>query len=109
MVIEPPQDHWLPGFNFNVEERDEKGPHFEALAICRSLALAHAPFGLAVEEKPVALIWTERRSVRAPRCRVIERVIDLRNGRLRVTWHNGCRAHQEIAACARAYSKKIGA
>jgi hypothetical protein len=31
-----PQDHWLPGFNFNVEEWDEKGLHYETLAICRS-------------------------------------------------------------------------
>ena len=33
------QDHWLPGFNFNVEEWDE-GDQYETLAICRSLALA---------------------------------------------------------------------
>jgi len=33
------QDHWLPGFNFNVEEWDE-GDQYEMLAICRSLALA---------------------------------------------------------------------
>jgi hypothetical protein len=32
-----PQDHWLPGFNFNVEEWFE-GDHYETLAICRSLA-----------------------------------------------------------------------
>jgi len=29
-------DHWLPGFNFNVEEWDAKGLHYETLAICRS-------------------------------------------------------------------------
>jgi hypothetical protein len=28
------QDHWLPGFNFNVEEWDAKGLHYETLAIC---------------------------------------------------------------------------
>jgi hypothetical protein len=39
-----PQDHWLPGFDFNVEEWDAKGLHHETLAICRSLALARATF-----------------------------------------------------------------
>jgi hypothetical protein len=37
-----PQDHWLPGFNFNVEEWDAKGLHYETLAICRTLAAARA-------------------------------------------------------------------
>jgi hypothetical protein len=36
------QDHWLPGFNFNVEEWDAKGLTFETLAICRSPARARA-------------------------------------------------------------------
>jgi hypothetical protein len=27
-------DHWLPGFNFNVEEWFD-GDHYETLAICR--------------------------------------------------------------------------
>jgi hypothetical protein len=49
-----PQDHWLPGFNFNVEEWDEKGPHYETLAICRSLELARAAFAAAVAEKPAS-------------------------------------------------------
>jgi len=31
-----PHDHWLPGFNFNVEEWFE-GDHYETLAICRGL------------------------------------------------------------------------
>jgi len=31
----PTQDHWLPGFNFNVEEWDAKGQTYETLAICR--------------------------------------------------------------------------
>jgi hypothetical protein len=50
------QDHWLPGFNFNVEEWDAKGQTYETLAICRSLALARAVFE-AVEtgaDSPVA-------------------------------------------------------
>jgi hypothetical protein len=35
-------DHWLPGFNFNVEEWGAEGLHYETLAICRTLALARA-------------------------------------------------------------------
>ena len=34
------ENHWLPGFNFNVEEWDAKGLHCKTLAVCRSLALA---------------------------------------------------------------------
>jgi hypothetical protein len=41
-----PQDHWLPGFNFNVEEWFE-GDHYETLAICRSLELARAAIAAA--------------------------------------------------------------
>ena len=47
-----PQDHWLPGFNFNVEEWDAVGQTYETLAICRSLALARAAFKVAFAEKP---------------------------------------------------------
>ena len=28
------EDHWLHGFNFNVEEWDAKGDTYETLAIC---------------------------------------------------------------------------
>jgi hypothetical protein len=35
------QDHWLPGFNFNVEEWFE-GDRYETLAVCRSLEPARA-------------------------------------------------------------------
>jgi hypothetical protein len=35
------ENHWLPGFNFNVEEWFE-GDRYETLAICRTLELAHA-------------------------------------------------------------------
>jgi hypothetical protein len=48
-----PQDHWLPGFNFNVEEWFE-GDRYETLAICRTLALARAVFAAAVAESPAA-------------------------------------------------------
>ena len=37
-----PQDHSLPGFNFNVEEWDDK-----AFAVCRTLALARGAFAVA--------------------------------------------------------------
>ena len=46
------QDHWLPGFNYNVEEWDADGLHYETLAICRSLALARAAFKEAIAEEP---------------------------------------------------------
>jgi hypothetical protein len=46
-----PQDHWLPGFYFNVEEWFENN-QYETLAICRSLALALAAFEVTVAEKP---------------------------------------------------------
>ena len=44
-----PQDHWLPGFNFNVEEWDTEGLHYETRAICCSLALTRAALKVAVE------------------------------------------------------------
>jgi hypothetical protein len=47
-----PQDHWLPDFNFNVEEWDASGQTYETLAICRTLELARAAFKLAIAEKP---------------------------------------------------------
>jgi hypothetical protein len=39
MALSPPPDHWLPGFNFNVEECFE-GDRYETLAICRTVALS---------------------------------------------------------------------
>jgi hypothetical protein len=54
-------DHWLPGFNFNVEEWDVKGQNYETLAICRSLALA-AAFTVAVEEKPTGRFMIRSRT-----------------------------------------------
>jgi hypothetical protein len=32
------EDHWVPGFNFDVAEWDAKGLTYETLAICRTLA-----------------------------------------------------------------------
>jgi len=60
MVLSPSPDHWLPGFNFNVEEWDAKGLRYETLAICRSLALARAAFAAAVAEKPDLLRYLAR-------------------------------------------------
>jgi len=45
-----PRDHWLAGFNFNVEEWSATGLTYETLAICRTLELARAVFAVAVEE-----------------------------------------------------------
>jgi hypothetical protein len=47
MALTSLPDHWLPGFNFNVEEWDAKGQSYETLAICRTLALACAAFAAA--------------------------------------------------------------
>ena len=33
------EDHWLAGFNFNIEEWDAKGQTYDTLAICRTLAV----------------------------------------------------------------------
>jgi hypothetical protein len=50
------QDHWLPGFNFNVEEWDAKGAKLRNagnLPLARtSLSLARAAFAAAIAEKP---------------------------------------------------------
>jgi hypothetical protein len=56
------EDHWLPGFNFNVEDWDAKGQTYETLAICRSLALARAAFEAAVAEKPAARFMIRSRT-----------------------------------------------
>jgi hypothetical protein len=57
-----PQDHWLPCFNFNVEEWDAKGQTYETLAICRSLALARAAFAAAIAEKPAGRLMIRSRT-----------------------------------------------
>jgi hypothetical protein len=52
------ENHWLPGFNFNVEEWDAKGQTYETLAVCRSLARA----AFAVDEKPAGRFTIRRRT-----------------------------------------------
>jgi ATP/maltotriose-dependent transcriptional regulator MalT len=59
-MLPPLQDHWLPGFNFNIEEWFE-GDHYETLAICRTLALARAAFAAAVAEKPACRLMIRSR------------------------------------------------
>jgi hypothetical protein len=56
------EDHWLPGFNFNVEEWDAKGQTYETLAICRTLALARAVFEVAIKEKPAGRFMIRSRT-----------------------------------------------
>jgi hypothetical protein len=57
-----PQDHWLPGLNFNVEEWDATGQTYETLAICRSLALARAVFAAVIAEKPTGRFMPRQRA-----------------------------------------------
>ncbi len=61
------EDHWLPGFNFNVEEWDAKGQTYETLAICRTLDLARVVFAAAIEKKPAG------RFIIRSRTRVVQR------------------------------------
>ena len=57
-----PQDHWLPGFNFNVEEWDAKGLYYERLAICRSLAPDRAVFAAAIAEESASRLMIRNRT-----------------------------------------------
>ena len=43
-------DHWLPAFNFNIEEWSEDD-RYKTQAIYRTLPLAHAVFAVVIEEK----------------------------------------------------------
>jgi hypothetical protein len=56
-----PPNHWLSGFNFNVEEWFERH-QYETLAICRTLALARAAFAVAVAEKPASKFMIRSRT-----------------------------------------------
>jgi hypothetical protein len=72
------ENHWLPGFNFNVEEWDASGQTYETLAICRTLALARAAFAAAIADKPTGRfmirsrtrVVTRHPAARADRCAV---------------------------------------
>jgi hypothetical protein len=54
------ENHWPPGFNFNVEEWYEDD-RYETLAICRSLGLARAAFAAAIAEKPAGRFMIRQR------------------------------------------------
>ena len=56
------ENHWLPGFNFNVEEWDAEGLTYETLAIYRSLELARAAFKVAIAEKPAGRFMIRSRT-----------------------------------------------
>jgi hypothetical protein len=58
------QDHWLHGFNLNVEEWDTSGQHYETLAICRQQAHAGAVFKAAIADKPVGKYMIRTRVVK---------------------------------------------
>jgi hypothetical protein len=60
------KDHWIDGFNFNVEQWDEHD-RYETLAICRSMALALAAFNMAIAQNP------DRRFMIRNRTRVVKR------------------------------------
>jgi hypothetical protein len=57
-----PQDHWLLGFNFSVEEWSATGLTYETVAICHTLALARAAFNVAIAEKPGARFMIRSRT-----------------------------------------------
>ena len=62
------EDHWLPRFNFNVEEWDAEGLHYETLTdLPARLALARAAFAAAIADKPAC------RSTIRQRTRVVKR------------------------------------
>jgi hypothetical protein len=60
VALSPLPDHWLPGFNYNVEQWFERD-RYETLAICRSLALARAAFEAAVKGKPAGWFMIRQR------------------------------------------------
>jgi hypothetical protein len=57
-----PQDYWLPGFNFKVEEWSATGLAYETLAVCRTLAMARGALKAAIEEKPAGRFMIRNRT-----------------------------------------------
>src|ERR1051325_237015 len=53
-------NHWLHGFNYNVEARDADGLHYETLAICRQLAHGRAVFKEVAAENPTGKFMIRR-------------------------------------------------
>jgi hypothetical protein len=56
------QNQWLHGFNYNVEEWDAGGQHYETPAICRQLAHARAVFKAAIADKPTGKFMIRSRT-----------------------------------------------
>jgi hypothetical protein len=56
------EDYWQPGFNFNVEDWDAKGPLYETLASCRTVELARVVFAAAVAKKPAGRFMIRNRA-----------------------------------------------
>jgi hypothetical protein len=56
-----PKDHWLRGFNFNVEEWFEGG-RYETLAVCITLELARVVFAAAIAKKPAGRFMIRSRT-----------------------------------------------
>jgi hypothetical protein len=63
------ENHWLHGFNYNVEEWFE-GDRYETPAICRQLAYARAVFKAAIAERPTGKFMSRSRT------RVVKRYPD---------------------------------
>lgn len=56
-------EHWLPGFNFNVEEWTEGGKDIErTIAICSTVWAANAVFNAAIREKPAGWYMIRNRT-----------------------------------------------
>ena len=53
------ENHWLPGFNFNVEEW---GAQYETLADCATLELASVVFEAAIAKKPAGRFMIRSRT-----------------------------------------------
>ena len=51
-----------PEFNFNVEEWDAQGLHYETLADCATLELARVVFAAAIAKKPAGRFMIRNRT-----------------------------------------------
>jgi len=55
------EDYGQPEFNFNVEEWDPMGLHYETLADCATLELARVVFAAAIAKKPAGRFMIRQR------------------------------------------------
>jgi hypothetical protein len=58
MALTPLPDHWIAGFNFNVEEWFQ-GDRHQTQAICRTLAMARDVFALVIKERPAGRLMIQ--------------------------------------------------